>query len=323
MRIYLFRGLFGGVFSKGMDTLAEKLASQGHVTSVHRWMERELIQSQVLANSALAGPLALIGHSLGGNSANYMANDLTDAGLDVAYVATIDATGPRPTPSGVVSDNFRSSDWRDKAVPGANEFNFPDLNHIQIDKADRVHQQILDRCGTASRPKPGSEPNGTTGESLMANDDTRASGVGDAGGSQDNNAAMAQALVTLLTALTSNGFSVGNQTSPPAAPAALSGDPELTPINGWLGKTLGKPLNGKKTGIGILGMLSVYLLPALFPELAPIQAIFKSLGATTPELVGGGLQEVETGKSILTPIFAALGGWGILGKVEKWVKGRG
>lgn len=321
MRIYLFRGLFGGVFSRGMDTLAEKLSSQGHVTSVHRWMERELVQEQVLAGGSSAQQtIALIGHSLGGNSANYMGNDLTDAGLDVAYVATIDATGPRPAPDGVTSDNFRSSDWRDKPVPGANEFNFPELNHIQIDKDDRVHQQILDRCGADTKPGPVSGSNGTTGEMQMANDDTRASGVSDAGKSQDPNAALAQALTALLAALTSSGASAAIQPGVVVPPQKES---ELTPINGWLGQGLGKMLNGKKTGMGLVGMLSIYLLPALFPQLAPIQAIFQSLGATSPELVGSVAGDHETGKSILTPIFAALGGWGVLGKVEKWVTGIG
>lgn len=149
MRIYLFRGLFGRVFSTGMDRLAKKLATQGHSTNVIGWLARRAIEKQILSGcvSIPTDGLALIGHSLGGNSASILANNLMDAGIEVTYVATIDATGPRAIPAGLLADSFRSWDPRTKAVSGANEFKFPDLNHIQIDKDERVHKLILDRCG--------------------------------------------------------------------------------------------------------------------------------------------------------------------------------
>ena len=40
MRVYLFRGLAGAIFSTGMDQLADKLTKAGHEASVHAWIER-------------------------------------------------------------------------------------------------------------------------------------------------------------------------------------------------------------------------------------------------------------------------------------------
>ena len=77
---------------------------------------------------------------------------------------------------------------------------------------------------------------------------------------------------------------------------------ELTPVNAALGETIGKAFDGRKTGIGILGLLTTTILPVLSPELAG------NLGMT-----GGG-------ETMWTSLLAALTGWGVLGKAEKWVK---
>ena len=53
-------------------------------------------------------------------------------------------------------------------------------------------------------------------------------------------------------------------------PLASSSDPQLTPVNGALGKTIGTMLDGRKTAIGILGLLVTTILPIFFPQLAPI-----------------------------------------------------
>ena len=99
MRVYLYRGLFGGVFSTGMDELARKLNGDGHVATVHSWTERPAIEQQAIARGAADGPVCIVGHSLGGNSASYMAHNLLAAGIPVAYVGTVDATAPKPAPT--------------------------------------------------------------------------------------------------------------------------------------------------------------------------------------------------------------------------------
>lgn len=78
----------------------------------------------------------------------------------------------------------------------------------------------------------------------------------------------------------------------------------LTPVNAALGETIGKALDGKKTVIGTLGMLATTLVPALgpaIPALAPIAEIVKNAAP------------------VILPIASALAGWGVLGKIDKWM----
>lgn len=110
-------------------------------------------------------------------------------------------------------------------------------------------------------------------------------------------------------------------------PLASTSDPELTPVNGALGKKIGHALDGRKTAIGVVGMLATTILPIFLPQLAPITAVAAPVvdslanagaaaGAATP--AGGGL-----GRELVSaafPIFAAVTGWGAMGKVEKWVR---
>lgn len=129
-------------------------------------------------------------------------------------------------------------------------------------------------------------------------------------GSQTPSAA--QVLIGILHQLAATA---GGQSAKPATP--------LTPVNAALGETIGKALNGRKTGIGILGLLATSILPMFFPELVPIAAAVKGVAAAGGDLIqqvpihdqatwGGSIVEVAK------PIFAALTGWGVLGKLDKW-----
>ncbi len=78
----------------------------------------------------------------------------------------------------------------------------------------------------------------------------------------------------------------------------------LTPVNAALGQTVGKALDGKKTVLGTIGMLATTMLPAaakFIPGLAPV------VGA------------VEAAAPVIVPIASALAGWGVLGKIDKWL----
>ncbi len=91
------------------------------------------------------------------------------------------------------------------------------------------------------------------------------------------------------------------------------GDPELTPVNGALGKTVGKLLNGRKSAIGIVG----YLLTSILGQTGDTSVLGKLVnGIVTaiPALAG------LSGPMI--PIFIAMAAWGILGKQEKWNLGK-
>jgi hypothetical protein len=78
---------------------------------------------------------------------------------------------------------------------------------------------------------------------------------------------------------------------------------QLGPVNGALGDTIGNLLNGKKSGLGIIGALLSSVLPTLLPLITSNAGIIGPISAAS----GIGL-----------PISLALAAWGALGKLEKW-----
>ncbi len=86
----------------------------------------------------------------------------------------------------------------------------------------------------------------------------------------------------------------------------------LTPVNGALGETLGKLLDGKKTAIGVILMLvSVFL-----PQFAPIVSVVGALTGTAGDAAQSAAGNTQ---SILMPLASLLAGWGALGKIDKWL----
>ncbi|QRG04687.1 hypothetical protein EZH22_16080 [Xanthobacter dioxanivorans] len=86
--------------------------------------------------------------------------------------------------------------------------------------------------------------------------------------------------------------------------AIAGGSPRLGTVNGALGQTIGRLLNGKKSAIGIIGSLAAGLMEAV-PQIAPALA-----GPAATLLPGIG--------SVALPVFLAMTAWGFLGKMEKW-----
>jgi Putative peptidoglycan binding domain len=82
----------------------------------------------------------------------------------------------------------------------------------------------------------------------------------------------------------------------------------LGQVNGALGETLGKLLNGKKTAIGMIGTV----LTAILSNVPAGTGLGDVLALLTP----------AAGLSPFTmPIFLGLTAWGVLGKFEKWRQG--
>jgi hypothetical protein len=79
-------------------------------------------------------------------------------------------------------------------------------------------------------------------------------------------------------------------------------------VNGAVGDTIGKLLNGKKTAIGILGAV----ITPILSHVPSGTGLGQVLGMLTP---AAGLSPFAM------PIFLGLAAWGVLGKMEKWAQG--
>lgn len=92
-RVIILRGL-ANIWSRGMDTLAEKFEAQGVEVTLEnhsKWRQ--------LANEAIAdykkdkniAPIIIIGHSLGGDAALVMSNWMVQNGVPVRLIVVFDA----------------------------------------------------------------------------------------------------------------------------------------------------------------------------------------------------------------------------------------
>ncbi|MDN5000593.1 peptidoglycan-binding protein [Bradyrhizobium sp. GCM10027634] len=88
--------------------------------------------------------------------------------------------------------------------------------------------------------------------------------------------------------------------------------PVLGQVNGALGETIGKMLDGKKTALGIAGSLITALLSAVTasPNAGGLAGLFGTIASAVPGL-----------SQFALPISLALTAWGVLGKLEKWAQG--
>jgi len=101
---------------------------------------------------------------------------------------------------------------------------------------------------------------------------------------------------------------------------------KLTPVNSALGQTVGTMLDGKKTGLGIIGVLLALLMPDLNGELANALGMGNEglLNEAVPDApkkddVEGVIETIMPTTNYWLPISVALASWGGLGKLEKWV----
>ncbi|MBR0781491.1 peptidoglycan-binding protein [Bradyrhizobium iriomotense] len=91
-----------------------------------------------------------------------------------------------------------------------------------------------------------------------------------------------------------------------------NGKPVLGQVNGALGETIGKLLDGKKTALGIGGSLITALLSSVTasPNASGIAGLLGTIVSAVPGL-----------GQFAMPISLALTAWGVLGKLEKWAQG--
>ncbi|HWK86998.1 MAG TPA: LysM peptidoglycan-binding domain-containing protein [Xanthobacteraceae bacterium] len=157
--VYLIRGLIGEVFSRGLDSLAEKIQRQGIPATVHSSYSTGALAEEVIQNYRREpGPVILIGHSTGGDAAISIAQQLRASNIPVGIIFGFD-----PTPiAGQVPDNVelfinlfqKTNPIGGGVVKSGGGFNgrlinidlreHSDIVHITLDKSSRIHNAVVE-----------------------------------------------------------------------------------------------------------------------------------------------------------------------------------
>lgn len=154
-RVYLLRGWFG-VFSTGLDTMAEELRSKGIDAEAIGHLAWKSAVAKVVRQRAAGetGRLVLVGHSQGANNAIDMARELAAHNVPVDLLITLAPFLQDPVPANVVRalNYFQAGGWgtpltTDRGFSG--ELKNIDIGgeasvfHVNIDKHARVQAEVV------------------------------------------------------------------------------------------------------------------------------------------------------------------------------------
>jgi LysM repeat protein len=159
--VYLIRGLFGEVFSRGLDQLAENINNRGVRASVHGLLEVNSLTEEIIRkykDDPSSAPVILIGHSSGGDAIISMAQRMKNADVPVGLAFGFDPTpvaGPVPDNVEVFINLFQKTNpiggGEVRAGPGfrgrlinvdLREHN--EIIHITLDKSSKLHELVTD-----------------------------------------------------------------------------------------------------------------------------------------------------------------------------------
>ena len=158
-RVYLFRGALGPIFSRGMDSLTDQLEHAGIKADVYEFTICRLIAAQAIVDYRKdPAPIVLIGHSMGGLCALTFADILREENIPVSLVVTIDPAHASPkVPLNV--ERYINVFLSNSILGGGDvvakqgyqghyaSFDLSrheEVTHINIDKMDSIHQQLID-----------------------------------------------------------------------------------------------------------------------------------------------------------------------------------
>jgi hypothetical protein len=152
--VFLLRGWFG-VFSTGLDTLAEELRTKGIKAEAADHLAWRSILSKVIKDRAAgnSGPLILIGHSQGGNNVVDIARLLEREKIRVDLLVTLAPFGQDPVPGNVARaiNYYHSPGWGAPLTADAgyrgklSNINLGGdlgLSHVAIDKSPKIQAEI-------------------------------------------------------------------------------------------------------------------------------------------------------------------------------------
>src|SRR5689334_6310029 len=164
-QVYFLRGWFG-VFSTGMDAMAEQLRNKGIKAETIGHLAWKGAVDKIVADRAAGkpGPLVLVGHSQGANNVIEMAQELEKKKIPVDLLVTLAPYLQDPVPGNVVRalNYYQEGGWGaplagDKGFRGkiSNIDMQGDLisTHVNIDKNDRVQADINREVMALSRTR--------------------------------------------------------------------------------------------------------------------------------------------------------------------------
>jgi hypothetical protein len=167
--VLLLRGWFG-VFSTGMDNLANELKAKGIKAEVAGHLYWSTAVKDILRDRAAGntGPLVLVGHSQGANNVIDVARSLEAHKIPIDLLVTLAPFMQDPVPANVVRaiNYYQAPGWgapltADRGFHG--KLSNIDVGgdwtiaHISIDKSARIHADISREIAALSQAKEGAE----------------------------------------------------------------------------------------------------------------------------------------------------------------------
>jgi len=163
-RAYLFRGLIG-MIDWGMDQLAQRIDRSGVAADIEAYSAWRSVASQAIGDYRRdPKPITVIGHSIGGDSAVEFAETLGAAHVPVSLLITYDPTrAAHAVPANVERyvNLYQSSNilGGGDLEPGRGfhghyaSYNLkdrPEIVHINLDKFDRIQEQLAAKVRSAA-----------------------------------------------------------------------------------------------------------------------------------------------------------------------------
>jgi hypothetical protein len=155
VQVDLFRGL-ADIFSRGMDTLTEKLNRQGYVARGYSHGQWQAVARHTADRYARGDRdmVVLIGHSLGADATLQIAQALARSNVPVDLIVTFDGTHPHQVPGNVrhLVNFYQNNGFGKQISPGTGfvgELSNVDLtadtslSHVTIDKSHRLHAEVI------------------------------------------------------------------------------------------------------------------------------------------------------------------------------------
>ena len=154
-RVILLRGWFG-VFSTGLDSIADQLKAQGIEVEVagHLYWSTALAEILRERSAGQTRLLVLVGHSQGANNVINIARALESHSVTVDLLVTISPFLQNPIPTNVVKAiNYYQAEGWGQPVAGDRGFHGKIMNvdlardltvtHVTIDKNPKIQAEIL------------------------------------------------------------------------------------------------------------------------------------------------------------------------------------